>query len=400
MFCKYCGKKLDEGELCQCPKARQLRQSQHIPQNQMEAPQLKPINRQEQWQKQRQEQWQDNYQSRPPQVQPPAPGHGSDGYSNGNNGNKKSHKGLIIGLIIAGVVLVAAAAAAVVILLHGRDKKTTPREDAKVQSESVDSEVSGESESESKPESESEAQKDSAIAKLKKDYEDGKADYVQVKKSLNALDADSISASDADLVIVLQDKIGADLKGKIDALVKESKYTEAFSTMTAILEKLPEDKLTTDLKDKYEIDYILYLESESRRLVREDKKEAAIQLLTEAKAYVSDKALVDDLIANVQKDDEYIIADSNSRYLTNDDVKNLSLREINYAKNEIYARHGRRFASKELQDYFNSKSWYNGTIEPNNFSASVFNKYEKANADFLSDVEFSIDSAGYKLDAK
>ena len=66
MFCKYCGKKLDEGELCQCPKGRQLRQSQHIPQNQMEAPQLKPINRQEQWQ--------DNYQSRPPQVQPPAPG--------------------------------------------------------------------------------------------------------------------------------------------------------------------------------------------------------------------------------------------------------------------------------------------------------------------------------------
>ncbi|MGN1023298.1 MAG: YARHG domain-containing protein, partial [Lachnospiraceae bacterium] len=50
-------------------------------------------------------------------------------------------------------------------------------------------------------------------------------------------------------------------------------------------------------------------------------------------------------------DQDYIIPDSDSRLLTEDDVKDLTLQEINYAKNEIYARHGRKFKSKELQNY-------------------------------------------------
>lgn len=63
---------------------------------------------------------------------------------------------------------------------------------------------------------------------------------------------------------------------------------------------------------------------------------------------------------------DYILQDSSSRLLTRADVEKLglSLREINYAKNEIYARHGRKFHSMELQNYFNSKSWYRGTAAP------------------------------------
>ena len=74
------------------------------------------------------------------------------------------------------------------------------------------------------------------------------------------------------------------------------------------------------------------------------------------------------------------------------------MQEINYAKNEIYARHGRQFASKELQDYFNSKSWYNGTISPSSFNESVFNDYERKNIQTLKEEEFSRDSRGYQLD--
>ena len=58
-----------------------------------------------------------------------------------------------------------------------------------------------------------------------------------------------------------------------------------------------------------------------------------------------------------------ILPQSDTRLLTQQDVAGLSLREINYAKNEIYARHGRKFASKELQDYFNAQSWYQGTVD-------------------------------------
>lgn len=99
---------------------------------------------------------------------------------------------------------------------------------------------------------------------------------------------------------------------------------------------------------------------------------------------------------------DYIIADSNSRYLSYEDVGSLSLQQVNYAKNEIFARRGRKFASTELQNYFNSQDWYTGIYEPADFdnnSAAYLNDYEIKNADFLASVEFSIDPNGYQLDA-
>ena len=97
-------------------------------------------------------------------------------------------------------------------------------------------------------------------------------------------------------------------------------------------------------------------------------------------------------------DSDYIISKSSSELLTEADIKGLSLRELNYAKNEIYARHGRKFQSKELQDYFNSKDWYKGTIEPEDFSDNLLNDVELANAKLLRDKEYSVDSNGYQLD--
>lgn len=107
--------------------------------------------------------------------------------------------------------------------------------------------------------------------------------------------------------------------------------------------------------------------------------------------------------AQMSEQDQYILPESNSRYLTDSDIDGMSLREINYAKNEIYARHGRKFDSEELQTYFDSKSWYTGKYEPSdfdeNYSGSMLNAYEKKNAEFLSEKEFSINSNGYQLDA-
>ena len=104
----------------------------------------------------------------------------------------------------------------------------------------------------------------------------------------------------------------------------------------------------------------------------------------------------------VYASDDYIIEDSNIKYLTDADTSVLSLRDINYAKNEIYARHGRKFHSQELQSYFNSKSWYEGTIEPEDFDAAVssfLTDLEMINADFLQKKEFEIDPDGYPLDS-
>lgn len=95
---------------------------------------------------------------------------------------------------------------------------------------------------------------------------------------------------------------------------------------------------------------------------------------------------------------EYIIPNSSNVRLTADDIQHLSLQELNYAKNEIYARHGRIFKSAELTAYFNDKSWYNGTIQPEDFDEDVLSKIEKDNIRLLSDAEFSIDPNGYQLD--
>ncbi|HIY18203.1 MAG TPA: YARHG domain-containing protein [Candidatus Blautia avistercoris] len=80
---------------------------------------------------------------------------------------------------------------------------------------------------------------------------------------------------------------------------------------------------------------------------------------------------------------DYILPESSSRYLTREEVSGLNYEQKQMAINEIYARHGYRFTMKEVQDYFNQKSWYQGTVDPANFSESVFNQYEAANIQLL-----------------
>ena len=84
---------------------------------------------------------------------------------------------------------------------------------------------------------------------------------------------------------------------------------------------------------------------------------------------------------------DYILPDSGIRNLTEQDLRGLSDEELRLARNEIYARHGRKFKNKELQDYFESKSWYHGTIEPGEWSESFLNKYDTYNVKFISDYE-------------
>ncbi len=137
------------------------------------------------------------------------------------------------------------------------------------------------------------------------------------------------------------------------------------------------------------------VEKEAEEKAQAEKKAAEEKKKAEAEAK---KAEEQKAAEEAKKAAEYVIADSNSRYLSMADVEKMSLQQINYAKNEIYARHGRKFQSKELQDFFNSKTWYNGTVEPASFSETVFNEFERANLELLSKVEFSREPGGYKLD--
>ena len=84
---------------------------------------------------------------------------------------------------------------------------------------------------------------------------------------------------------------------------------------------------------------------------------------------------------------EWIFPDSSQRLLTDADVEGLSAWELKVARNEIYARHGRRFKDTALQAYFDSCSWYEGTIAPADFSDDMLSSMELANVRFLKAAE-------------
>lgn len=85
---------------------------------------------------------------------------------------------------------------------------------------------------------------------------------------------------------------------------------------------------------------------------------------------------------------DYILPNSGTKLLTDSDIKGLSKYDLALARNEIYARHGRKFQTAEYSNYFSSKSWY--SINPNyNYSDdnSNLNEIESKNVSFLLKAE-------------
>ena len=74
-------------------------------------------------------------------------------------------------------------------------------------------------------------------------------------------------------------------------------------------------------------------------------------------------------------DGDYLLPNSNSAYLTDEDLAGLSKEQLRIARNEIYARHGYEFGKEDLKTYFGSKSWYHA----GGYDDSQLNEYELAN---------------------
>lgn len=111
----------------------------------------------------------------------------------------------------------------------------------------------------------------------------------------------------------------------------------------------------------------------------------------DANVPVQYEAQGDETVTDALEDDidwTYIIPDSDTRYLERSlDLSGLSQYELRLARNEIYARHGRKFNDPSLQSYFNGKGWYAPTTEADQFNESCLNAYEKANLALIKDVE-------------
>lgn len=92
-------------------------------------------------------------------------------------------------------------------------------------------------------------------------------------------------------------------------------------------------------------------------------------------------------------DIDYILPDSSSRALSIQDLSGLTKEECRIARNEIYARYGRRFDDAELQAYFDGKDWYRGSIDASDFNDDYLSELEKANRDLIVEYEAAM---GYR----
>lgn len=84
----------------------------------------------------------------------------------------------------------------------------------------------------------------------------------------------------------------------------------------------------------------------------------------------------------IYKDSEYFLIDDSELESYSSQKQIYSL-----ARNEIYARHGRKFNDVKLQKYFESCPWYNEEIEPDDFDESELSYTEKENLKSISNYE-------------
>lgn len=88
----------------------------------------------------------------------------------------------------------------------------------------------------------------------------------------------------------------------------------------------------------------------------------------------------------------FILPDSDTRLYTAEELEGLSEWDLEIARNEIYARHGRGFNDSTLQAYFDGQDWYEQRYAPEEFDAQsgLLNDTEQANIALISEVEGSL----------
>lgn len=141
------------------------------------------------------------------------------------------------------------------------------------------------------------------------------------------------------------------------------------------------DELETELAKTFPDNMLA--STENNKDTTNDKKESSSWQnnsgTTSNNTNTSNKAII--------RSNDYILPYSDSMYYTKKDLESLTSEELRIARNELYARYGRRFQDKALQAHFDACSWYDGYIEPGDFQESVLNDYEVANRDLIKECE-------------
>ena len=95
---------------------------------------------------------------------------------------------------------------------------------------------------------------------------------------------------------------------------------------------------------------------------------------------------------------DLILPEADVRLYDLDELRLLPAQVLAYARNEIYARHGRRFRSGELTAWFDSQDWYSGQVSPSGFDDGSLNYLEYDNINTILYLENRIGT--YKMDGE
>ncbi|MEH2065337.1 MAG: YARHG domain-containing protein [Nostoc sp.] len=71
------------------------------------------------------------------------------------------------------------------------------------------------------------------------------------------------------------------------------------------------------------------------------------------------------------------------RLVTDADLDGKNGLELDIMRNSIFAVHGRRFDTAELQNYFNNQSWYSSIYSPDTFPPKLLSKLEQQNVEYI-----------------
>ena len=86
----------------------------------------------------------------------------------------------------------------------------------------------------------------------------------------------------------------------------------------------------------------------------------------------------------------FILPYSNVQYYDEAFLSTFTDKQLKFARNEITARHGRKFVTAELQNYFETTPWYEAKYEPTYFDNHIFdtmNQFEKGNMETIKKIE-------------
>ncbi len=216
---------------------------------------------------------------------------------------------------------------------------------------------------------------DALVKNLKAD------DLKEVQKLKNAisemdLDANYLTDSQKEELKNLSDQTGQQLdkENYNDAVATLQKWK---SSASAISESVTSRKAEEAAR----------AESEAEELRRQRESEAAAAQAAREAEMLAQLQEEENSSSSSGSDGSYIFSDSSSRYLSKSELSGLSNEQLMYARNEIYARHGYIFRDANLKKYFESKSWYQGTVPSDSFSSTVFNQYEQANINLILSME-------------